>query len=53
MCIPFTFQGVRKEFDGFERLFARFLQETGPSVDWEKIKLLPEGAVSSSVLLLL
>jgi UTP--glucose-1-phosphate uridylyltransferase len=37
----------RKEFDGFERLFARFLQETGPSVDWEKIKLLPEEAVKA------
>lgn len=36
---------VRKEFDGFEQLFSRFLQETGPSVDWERIKLLPEGAV--------
>jgi UTP--glucose-1-phosphate uridylyltransferase len=36
---------VRKEFDGYERLFSRFLQETGPSVDWEKIELLPEGAV--------
>ncbi|BFZ07692.1 hypothetical protein BsWGS_10731 [Bradybaena similaris] len=31
---------VRKEFDGFETLFARFLRETGPSVEWEKLKLL-------------
>ncbi|KAK2145388.1 hypothetical protein LSH36_685g00018 [Paralvinella palmiformis] len=36
---------VHNEFDGFERLFDRFLHETGPSVDWEKIKLLPPDAV--------
>ena len=40
------FQSLRKEFDGFERLFSRFLSETGPSIEWERIKLLPEGAVS-------
>ncbi|CAG5127417.1 unnamed protein product, partial [Candidula unifasciata] len=31
---------VRKEFEGFETLFARFLRETGPSVEWDKLKLL-------------
>jgi len=36
---------LRKEFDGFERIFARFLGETGPSIEWERIKLLPEDAV--------
>ena len=34
---------ARKELDGFEQLFGRYLQETGPSVIWDKIKLLPEG----------
>ena len=41
-----TFQNFRKQFDGFEKLYERFLQETGPSVDWDKILTLPDGAVS-------
>lgn len=43
----FLLQRVRSEFDGFERLFARFLSESGPSVEWEKIKLLSDDAVSN------
>ena len=39
-------QVVQNEFDGFERLFDRFLHETGPSVEWEKIEQLPGQAVS-------
>lgn len=39
-------QSCRVEFDGFTRLFDRYLRESGPSVDWDKIQLLPEGAVS-------
>lgn len=35
--------GARVELDGFEQLFSRYLQETGPSVIWDKIKQLPEG----------
>jgi len=35
----------RREFEGFERLFARFLQDVGPSVVWDKIEPLPEAAV--------
>ncbi|KAK9498606.1 hypothetical protein O3M35_003200 [Rhynocoris fuscipes] len=35
----------KKELDGFAKLFDRFLRETGPSVDWNKIQKLPEGAV--------
>lgn len=34
------------QFAGFERLFARFLQEQGPSIDWEKISPPPEAYVS-------
>jgi hypothetical protein len=34
----FFFQLARKELDGFEQLFGRYLQETGPSVIWDKIK---------------
>lgn len=38
---PNVFQEqVRKEFDGFENLFARYLRETGPSVEWEKLQTL-------------
>ncbi|XP_037962685.1 UTP--glucose-1-phosphate uridylyltransferase isoform X3 [Plutella xylostella] len=36
---------VEKEYRGFKNLFARFLAEQGPSVDWDKIQRLPEGAV--------
>ncbi|XP_066999787.1 UTP--glucose-1-phosphate uridylyltransferase isoform X2 [Anabrus simplex] len=36
---------IRKELDGFSRLFERFLREEGPSVDWESIEKLPENAV--------
>ena len=46
------FQGVRTEFEGFGRLFSRFLddmQNKTQSVEWEKIRLLPEGAVSVCV----
>ena len=32
---------------GFRELFGRFLEETGPSVHWDKIKPPPEGSVSS------
>jgi UTP--glucose-1-phosphate uridylyltransferase len=37
---------VEKELSGFAQLFHRFLQEEGPSVDWERIEKLPENAVS-------
>jgi len=36
---------VKKDLDGFAQLFHRFLQEEGPSVDWEHIEKLPENAV--------
>lgn len=39
--------GTKQELDGFKRLFERYLRETGPSVDWDKIERLPEGSVSS------
>nr|CAI5854891.1 unnamed protein product [Callosobruchus analis] len=34
-----------KEFEGFQRLFRRFLDETGPSVEWDRIEKLPPDAV--------
>lgn len=36
---------VRTEFDGFTDLFKRFLEESGPSVDWDRIEKLPHDAV--------
>ncbi|KAK3580388.1 hypothetical protein CHS0354_001508 [Potamilus streckersoni] len=38
-------ENVRKEFEDFKELFDRYLRETGPSIDWDKIKLLPDDAV--------
>lgn len=37
---------VEKELNGFAQLFHRFLQDEGPSVDWQRIEKLPENAVS-------
>lgn len=46
--IVFVFLQVsRRDFDGFKKLFHRFLQVKGPSVDWAKISRPPEEAVSS------
>nr|XP_019965298.1 PREDICTED: UTP--glucose-1-phosphate uridylyltransferase-like [Paralichthys olivaceus] len=35
----------RKEFDGFKKLFHRFLQVKGPGVDWAKINRPPEESI--------
>ena len=37
---------VEQDFDGFQRLFGKFINETGPSVIWDKIEKLPQNAVS-------
>ena len=36
---------LQKEFDGFRKLFNKFIHETGPSVHWERIEKLPHDAV--------
>nr|KAF6308608.1 UDP-glucose pyrophosphorylase 2 [Myotis myotis] len=36
------FEHTKKDLDGFRKLFHRFLQEKGPSVDWGKIQRPPE-----------
>jgi len=38
-------EAYTREFDSFQELFARFLQDTGPSVLWDKIEPLPNDAV--------
>lgn len=35
------------EMDQFEQLFSRYLQETGPSVNWDKIKPIPDDLIKS------
>ncbi|XP_026873634.1 UDP-glucose pyrophosphorylase 2b isoform X1 [Electrophorus electricus] len=35
----------RKDFEGFEKLFHRFLQVKGPSVEWTKINRPPEDSI--------
>ncbi|XP_010291355.1 PREDICTED: UTP--glucose-1-phosphate uridylyltransferase-like isoform X1 [Phaethon lepturus] len=36
---------AKKDLEGFKKLFHRFLQEKGPSVDWGKIQRPPEDSV--------
>ncbi|CAI6373235.1 unnamed protein product [Macrosiphum euphorbiae] len=36
---------VKSQFTSFSRLFQRFLEESGPSVDWERIEKLPTDAI--------
>ncbi|KAI8120884.1 UTP--glucose-1-phosphate uridylyltransferase [Lucilia cuprina] len=36
---------LQQEMSRFSDLFGRFLQEEGPSIDWNKIQKLPENAV--------
>lgn len=38
---------VKSQFTAFSRLFQRFLVESGPSVDWDRIEKLPTDAVST------
>ncbi|KAF0769419.1 UTP--glucose-1-phosphate uridylyltransferase isoform X2 [Aphis craccivora] len=36
---------AKSQFTAFSRLFQRFLEESGPSVDWDKIEKLPADAI--------
>ena len=38
-------QIVEQDFDGFKKLFGKFVNETGPSVHWDRIEKLPQDAV--------
>ncbi|XP_061394682.1 UTP--glucose-1-phosphate uridylyltransferase isoform X1 [Musca vetustissima] len=42
---PETRPALQTEMERFAELFGRFLQEEGPSIDWNKIQKLPENAV--------
>lgn len=38
---------TEKDFEGFEKLFGRFINEIGPSVEWDRIQKLADTAVSN------
>ncbi|CAI9716928.1 UTP--glucose-1-phosphate uridylyltransferase-like isoform X2 [Octopus vulgaris] len=38
---------VKNELDRFQLLFERYLQEAGTSLNWEKIKVLPDDAIKN------
>ncbi|RXG68578.1 UTP--glucose-1-phosphate uridylyltransferase [Armadillidium vulgare] len=38
---------IEKELEGFERLFGRFINESGSRIEWERIQKLPDGVVRS------
>jgi len=38
-------QIVEQDFDGFKKLFGKFVNETGPSVHWDRIEKLPQDAI--------
>lgn len=40
-----VFQRIRAEFDEFEKLFGRYLQEAGHAIMWDKIRLVSEDLV--------
>ncbi|XP_078592410.1 UTP--glucose-1-phosphate uridylyltransferase-like isoform X2 [Branchiostoma floridae x Branchiostoma japonicum] len=42
---PVKKETLQKDFEGFKKLFTRFLQEKSPHINWEKIQPLHEGAV--------
>ena len=45
-CVTFCLQKAKTEFENFETLFGRFLRESGTALEWDKIKLLADDAVS-------
>jgi len=38
-------QIVEQDFDGFKTLFGKFINSTGPSVNWDKIEKLPQESI--------
>lgn len=39
------YEHFSKDFEGFQNLFERFLQEEGPSIEWKKIQKLDKDSV--------
>ncbi|XP_078735104.1 UTP--glucose-1-phosphate uridylyltransferase [Lampetra fluviatilis] len=44
-CSKDQLEAVQRDFNGFQKLFHRFLGEKGPSLNWEKIQRPPEGSI--------
>lgn len=40
-----TRESAAREMEGFERIFGRFVNEAGPSVEWDQIQSLDSEAV--------
>lgn len=40
---------IRAEYNGFFRLFDRYLRDSNRAVDWNKIEKLPDGAVKKII----
>merc|ERR1712180_445621 len=38
-------QIVEQDFEGFKNLFGKFINSTGPSVNWDKIEKLPQESI--------
>ena len=44
--VLYNLQRIRAEFDEFEKLFGRYLQEAGHAIMWDKIRLVSDNLVS-------
>lgn len=44
-CPPHLREEVQQDFEGFEKLFARFIADSGQAVEWERIQRLEDGTV--------
>ena len=45
-CKCFSINDTSQDFEGFKNLFGKFINSTGPSVNWDKIEKLPQESVS-------
>ncbi|XP_068244331.1 UTP--glucose-1-phosphate uridylyltransferase-like [Palaemon carinicauda] len=46
-CPPGQKDITQKNFEGFEKLYGRFINESGDSVVWDRIEKLPDGAIKN------
>lgn len=44
-CPPHLREEVQQDFEGFEKLFARFIADSGQAVEWERIQRLEDGTI--------
>lgn len=48
-CPPHLKNEVHQDFEGFKKLFARFIADSGQAVEWDKIQRLEDGTVSEGM----